>query len=282
MRGHVSCPTKKDRLFYFVRYLKLLYKTGDLRNMKFLNIPNLPKKKVKLVLVDGRINYHLQSKFMLLGIDYIKTKPINSLYPAISCHPDVCFHHLEKNIIVHAPEVCKKTLKKLCDFGFQLLEGKSQLTSKYPKNICYNGARIGRYFFHNTKYTDDIIMNYLKEREIEIIHVNQGYTKCSISVVDENSLITMDKGIAKTAEKKALDVLLIEEDGIVLEGLDKGFIGGCTGLIDKDKWAICGNIEKLKSEKKIRDFLSKKGIEVVSLGDENPVDIGSIIPLLTE
>ena len=93
----------------------------------------------------------------------------------------------------------------------------------------------------------------------------------------------MDRGIAKIAEKKGLDVLLIEEeDGIILEGLDKGFIGGSTFLIDKCRWAICGNIEKLKSEKKIRDFLHKKGMEIVSLGNKNPVDIGSVIPLLTD
>lgn len=256
-------------------------KEGERDDMKFLDTPNLPKKRVKLVLVDGRINRNVQSKLISCGIDYIKTKPVNSLYPAISYHPDICFYHLEKNIIVHAPGVCKETLKQLHDFGFQLLKGNSQLTSKYPKNICYNGARIGRYFFHNIKYTDEIIMNYLKKREIEIIHVNQGYTKCSISVVDENSLITMDKGIAKAAEKKGLDVLLIEEDGIILEGLDKGFIGGSTGLIDKNKWAICGNIEKLKSAKKIYDFLYRKEIEIVCLDDQEPVDVGSIIPLLT-
>ena len=250
--------------------------------MSFLEIPNLPKKKVNLVLVDGRIEHDIEEKLMLLKIDYIKTKPLNSLYPAISYHPDIFFHHLENNTIVYAPGVCKKILKKLYDLGFELLEGKSELASKYPKNICYNGARVGKYFFHNTKYTDDAIMNYLIKREIEIIHVNQGYAKCSISVVDENSLITMDRGIAKIAEKKRLDVLLIEEDRIVLEGLDKGFIGGSTFLIDKCKWAICGNIEKLKSEKKIRDFLHKKGMEIISLGNKNPVDVGSIIPLLTD
>jgi hypothetical protein len=243
----------------------------------------LPEKKVNLVLVDGRIEHDIEEKLMSLKINYIKTKSLNSLYPAISYHPDIFFHHLENNIIVYAPGVCKDILKKIHNFGFELLKGNSQLSSKYPKNICYNGARVGKYFFHNTKYTDDVILNYLKKREIEIIHVNQGYAKCSISVVDENSLITMDRGIAKIAEKKGLDVLLIEEeDGIILEGLDKGFIGGSTFLIDKCRWAICGNIEKLKSEKKIRDFLHKKGMEIVSLGNKNPVDIGSVIPLLTD
>ncbi|MDQ2086425.1 hypothetical protein RBH29_08275 [Herbivorax sp. ANBcel31] len=250
--------------------------------MNFLDNANLPKKKVNLVLVDGRINYDLEKSFLMLGINHIKTKPLYPLYQAISCHPDIIFHHLEKNVIVYAPGICKKILKKLYDFGFELLEGKCELGSKYPKNICYNGARIGNYFFHNIKYTDDVIMKYLKKIGVEIVHVNQGYAKCSISVVDERSLITMDKGIAKAAEKKGLDVLLIEEDGILLEGMDKGFIGGSTCLIDKNKWAICGNIEMLKSEKKLRDFLYRKRVEIICLGNKNPVDVGSVIPILTD
>lgn len=250
--------------------------------MNFLDTPNLPERKVNLVLVDGRIGHEIEEKLMSFKIDYIKTKPLDSLYPSISYHPDIFFHHLENNVIVHAPGVCKEILKKLQGYGFKLLEGQSRLSSKYPKNICYNGARVGKYFFHNTKYTDSIILDFLKKRDVEIIHVNQGYAKCSISVVDENSIITMDRGIAKTAEKKGLDVLLIEEeDGIVLEGLDKGFIGGSTFLVDRYRWAICGNIEKLKTEKKIREFLCKKGIEIISLGNKNPVDVGSVIPLLT-
>jgi len=52
----------------------------------------------------------------------------------------------------------------------------------------------------------------------------------------------MDRGIAKVAEKKGIDVLVIEEDAILLPGFKNGFIGGSTGLIDKEKWlwqAIC-------------------------------------------
>ncbi|HAA43773.1 MAG TPA: hypothetical protein DCE02_07235 [Ruminiclostridium sp.] len=249
--------------------------------MNFLDIPNLPEKKVNLVLVDGRIGQDIEEKLMSLKINYIKTKPLDSLYPAISYHPDIFFHHLEKNIIVYAPGVCKEILKKLHSLGFELLEGKSRLTSKYPGNICYNGARVGKYFFHNTKYTDSVILEHLKKKDIEIVHVNQGYTKCSVSVVNENSIITMDRGIAKVAEKKGLDVLVIDEDGILLPGIQNGFIGGATCLIDDKKFAVAGNIYRLKSAMKIIDFLSQKGIEHVSLSEEPVTDIGTIIPLLT-
>jgi len=76
---------------------------------------------------------------------------------------------------------------------------------------------------------------------------------------------------------------LIEPDqNIELYGLDYGFIGGSSGLIDKDKWALSGNFEKLKSADLIYDFLKSKSIKIISLTHNNVVDIGSILPVLTE
>ncbi len=82
------------------------YKAGDRRVMNFLDIPNLPEKKVNLVLVDGRIGQDIEEKLMSLKINYIKTKPLDSLYPAISYHR-IFFLPSEKNIIVYAPGVLK-------------------------------------------------------------------------------------------------------------------------------------------------------------------------------
>ncbi|TYQ17028.1 UNVERIFIED_CONTAM: hypothetical protein Cloal_3629 [Acetivibrio alkalicellulosi] len=250
--------------------------------MNYLVTPNLPKNSVKVVLVDGRIETELEKSLNSYGIDCIKTFPLSPLYKAISGHPDILFHHIGKNIIVYAPGVCQTTINSLSNLGFKLIMGRSILTSKYPGNICYNGARVGNYLFHNTKYTDEVIKSCALEMGVEIVHVNQGYTKCSISIVDENSIITMDKGIAKVAEKKGLQVLLIDEDGIELEGLNKGFIGGSSCLINKKVWAISGNIEMLKSRNKIYNFLDEKGFDVISLTKKLPKDVGSIIPLINQ
>jgi len=37
--------------------------------------------------------------------------------------------------------------------------------------------------------------------------------------------------------------LVIEEDAILLPGFKNGFIGGSTGLIDKEKWALAAICE---------------------------------------
>lgn len=250
--------------------------------MGFVNIPNLPQKRVKTVLVDGRIDENLEAGFYKRGISLIKTEPYPALYSAISCHPDVVFHHLGQNRIIHARGADRRVMERLSGLGFELIEGNSELSGKYPGNVHYNAARVGNFAFHNTKYTDAVLKENLCNMGVELVHVNQGYAKCSVSIVDDNSIITMDKGIARAAEAKGLEVLVIEEENIKLPGLDKGFIGGSTGLLNKNMWAVAGNIEKLSSRCKIIEFLRRKGIEVVCLSKEDVIDIGSIIPLITE
>jgi len=255
-------------------------KTGEVMN--FINVPNIPERRVRLAMVDGRISPSLEAGFCKMGIELIKTEPHLALYPAISFHPDAVFHHLGERRIVYAPGASEKVLRALLDRGFLLVKGETELYSKYPGSVRYNAARVGNLVFHNTKYTDKVLKENFFKMDIELVHINQGYAKCAISVVDENSIITMDRGIAKAAEKKGVDVLVVEEDKILLPGFENGFIGGCTGLIDKGKWAVSGDVRKLKSYKIIEDFLLKKGVEAVSLADESVVDIGTIIPLLTD
>ncbi|NLD46776.1 MAG: hypothetical protein GX660_06195 [Clostridiaceae bacterium] len=249
--------------------------------MSFVNVPNIPQNRVKSVLVDGRIDKNIEAGFEKNGISVIKTELYPALYAAVSYHPDIVFHHLGGNRIIHAPDTSINVIKRLSGLGFELVAGNSELCRNYPGNIRYNAARVGNIAFHNTKYTDAVLRENLENMGVELVHVNQGYAKCSVSIVDENSIITMDKGIARTAEAKGLEVLVIEEENIRLPGLDKGFIGGSTGLLDRNKWAITGNIEKLASFYKVYDFLHKKGIEIVCLSKEDVIDIGSIIPIIT-
>lgn len=251
--------------------------------MNFVEIPNLPDKPVKLALVDGRISSEAEQSLTRLGVNLIKTGAYKGVHWAISFHPDIMFHHVGDNVIVYAPGTCESVLNKLSSLGFELVRGATPLTCRYPGDIAYNAARIGKYVFHNFKYTDRILKDILEKKGLEFINIKQGYTKCSISVVDERSIITSDPGIAKAAVKNNFDVLLIDQDEpIALPGFDKGFIGGCSGLIDKGLWAVNGKLEFLKSYRNIYRFLETKGIKPISLSNGVVCDIGTIIPLFTE
>lgn len=250
--------------------------------MEFITHPNLPEKQVKLVVIDGRINCEDETTLLKKGISLIRTRRFNSVYEAISYHPDIILHHIIDNKIVVAPGIDTEFVMELKSYGFELIEGSTSLTSKYPGNIAYNVARVGAMAFHNLKYTDVTLKNELEKISIELKHVNQGYAKCSVAVINNRCIITSDNGIAKVASRSGIEVFLLDPiEGILLPGLSNGFFGGSVGLIDKDRLLISGNIKKLKSADKIINFLKKQNIKVEILSDNQVIDLGSIIPLGT-
>lgn len=133
--------------------------------------------------------------------------------------------------------------------------------------------------FHNLKYTDKGIINYLEKRNIECINVKQGYTKCSTYIVDEKSVITCDKGLCEIYEKNGIESLFIDNSQIKIKGFGHGFIGGCGGKISKNEAAFFGEVEALKDYEKIKAFLDKRGILIKSLLKGDLWDYGSLIPL---
>ncbi|MDF2521864.1 MAG: hypothetical protein K0R84_2492 [Clostridia bacterium] len=247
--------------------------------MSFLKIPYIPEEKVKTALVDYRIAPEAEQTLLAMGIELIKTVECTELYDAIKGHPDIVVHHIKDNELVVAPNVYDKLQPIFAKKGFALTKGETWLYRNYPQNIAYNVLRIGSTAFHNTKYTDKTILREFDRNGIKIIHINQGYTKCSACIVDEKSIITSDYKLSKEVEKHGIESLLIEPGGIFLEGMNYGFIGGASGLLSKKLMAFTGSLEKIKDNYKIYDFLNSKGIEVKILSTKQIFDIGSIIPI---
>jgi hypothetical protein len=240
--------------------------------------PFIPEKDVKCVLIDGR-ELEIGKAIEKLGIKVLYTERCDDLYEAISYHPDILVHPLDEREVVVAPNLSQNFLRRLIELNVKVIKGRTFLKRNYPHDIAYNVARLGNVAFHNLKYTDPVLREELEKRGIKFLHVNQGYTKCNMAIVDEKSFITSDAGIFDVAVKNDFDVLLINTGGITLKGFDYGFIGGATGLIGKKKLAFTGDFRHLKDYKKIIEFLHKKGIEIVQLTSTQIKDIGSIIPL---
>ena len=102
-----------------------------------------------------------------------------------------------------------------------------------------------------------------------MIDINQGYSNCSIAVIDDNSVVVTDKKIADKLSQNGIDVLLLEENlDIKLLKNDgnyskmNGFIGGCIARVD-NKIVIFGDISKIDKEKKIRNFIQSRNLEIV-------------------
>ena len=246
---------------------------------EFINNPNLPDKGVKTVILDYRTDIEILLSLLKMEIDIMKTDCCRELYGAIKGHPDILMHHAGDDAIVVAPNIYDKLAPKLEKKGFALTKGAAWLHRNYPQNIAYNVLRIGKLAFHNTKYTDTEIRLLYEKLGVKLIHVNQGYTKCSVCVVDEYSVITQDIGVAKVLETNGIDVLHIEPGDIDIKELDYGFIGGASGLLSKDVIAFSGKISEMKNFDKIVEFITLKGIDIKILSNKKIMDIGSIIPV---
>lgn len=242
--------------------------------INYLKTPNIPSGKVVSVLVDFRINPEAEHTLTTLGITVYKTQKQSKLYEAVSGHADMVIFHSGGNRFIVSPENA--------DFYSQIpeinvLSGNSTLTPRYPDDIAYNAARVGKYLIHNLKYTDAEILKH--SENLVKINVSQGYAKCSVCVINEKAIITSDAGIYKAVPQYGIDALLIDDEQIKLPGISHGFFGGSTGLIAPDILAVNGDIRAHKNHNEILDFCSKYGVSVLSLHKGEIEDIGSILPL---
>ncbi len=238
----------------------------------FLENPNLPSGNVASVLVDYRINPQAERALNTLGIKVYKTIKNNNLYDAVAGHADMSIFHLSGNRFISAPEMAQYYTKIP---GIDVICGHATVTNKYPGDIAYNAAKVGKWLIHNFKYTDKLVA----ESSVNHINVSQGYSKCSVGIVNENAIITSEVGIIRAAKAKGLDTLLINDSKIKLPGVSHGFFGGSSGLIAPDILAVNGNINSHPDCKVITDFCKKCGVSIISLHDGDIEDIGSIIPL---
>ncbi len=240
----------------------------------FIKVPNLPEKNVTSVIVDYRMSNYAIKKLHSLGICVYTTKRTEFLHEAISGHTDVVLHHLGEKKFLVSPENYD-LLQNLN--GAEIIVGKSYLGKLYPNDIPYNAARVGDFLIHNFKYTDKILLD--NTLELTKISVKQGYSKCSVCIINRKAIITSDAGIYNECKKYGFDVLMVDDTNIKLKGMSHGFLGGSSGLIAPNLLAVNGNIKKHKNYREIFKFCSKYGVEILSLHQDDIEDIGSIIAL---
>lgn len=241
--------------------------------------PFIPKGKAKLVIIDRRVSRDIISNLKKLDLDVIETIECKEVDKSIAYHPDIVIHPLDEKTILIAPNVFEYYLERLKKYDFNLIKGKSVLTSDYPGDISYNIGRMGRHTIHNSKYTDEVAREYFIENNIEMIDVKQGYGKCSLADFGDGLGITSDKIIHERLTKLGYKVLLIQPGFIDLEYQKYGFIGGCIGNLDGETIVVTGRLDRHPDRDKIEAFLADNGKKLMFLSDENILDVGTIMIL---
>ncbi len=239
--------------------------------MQIVAVPNLPQGTVRLAV----------SAIPIEGVTCIAPPSVPQLPPSMQHHADLQLCHLSGRHLLAAPEVYAYYKDVLSPYGFKILCGQTHIGRTYPFDAAYNIARVGNVAFHNPKLTDPVALRFFAAHNIEMVPVRQGYAKCAVLPVDARSLITADKGIAKKAAEAGFSVLEIAPGGIALAGFSYGFIGGASGKTDADTIYVTGTLAGHPSKIKILNFLRERGIKIREGSIPIPIDIGTVIPLLT-
>lgn len=215
-----------------------------------------------------------------LNIEVIKIPKCNRVYEAINGHPDIQINVLKNStnnkLIVHK-DISEDFRNILEEKNIKYIVSEKSLERSYPSDIILNALILKDYFIHTLAYTDENLFN----SQISKINVNvpQGYTKCSVLPINENALITSDKGIYKVLKEYDFDILLLPPGDILLPSLDYGFIGGTGGMISNNRIAFFGELDYYKYGNEVKSFLSRHGVNPIYLKKGKLIDRGSLIVL---
>lgn len=227
--------------------------------------------------VDSRIGNEELNELKKRNIQIILCPKVHDLYEAISCHPDIQVHIIDRNTIIVHRDFPETLISKLEASNIKVFKSLNCLQKNYPYDIMLNALNLGDYFVHKLKFTDENLLNLIKSKKS--INTNQGYTKCSSAIVSDNAIITSDISIKNALSSTDVDVLLIPPGDILLPGLDYGFIGGTCGLIDESTLAFFGDLSYYEYGNEILNFLKKHDVRPLYLRKGPLIDRGSILSI---
>ena len=231
---------------------------------------------MKYLLIDARMRDVEKKTLQELGYNLIEMKKNDNVYEEISSHVDIFSCKIGNKVIVES------TQKSSIPEFIQVEYGSEKVKETYPEDIKYNVCIIGKKAIHNFKYTDAKIKEELIKQKYELINTTQGYTNCSIAVIDNNSAIVTDKGLYKILQAHNIDVLYIRGK-LDIKLLNKneysdkqGFIGGAMSRIG-NKIIVFGDLRKIDNSGEIRKFIKSKNLEIIEFENLDIVDYGGIV-----
>lgn len=241
---------------------------------------------MKYLIIDERMRSFEKEELKKLGYKLIEINKNNNVYSEISSHVDIFTCKIKEKIVVENTmyENLKSQLKNMKEI---LVKGMSIVQNEYPNDIYYNVCIVGNKAIHNFKYTDSKIVQELKKNNFELINVKQGYSNCSIAVIDENSIILSDRGLYNVLKDSGFDVLFLDykpniklfnENGKYSEM--SGFIGGAITRI-ANNIIIFGDLNKIDNNGYIRSFIKERNLEIIDFKGLDVVDYGGIIEIGT-
>lgn len=224
-----------------------------------------------MIIIDKKAPPAAKEKLVEYG-ELIEFETSGITYPAISGHPDIFFCQTPAGLIV-APNLPEEYFSLLDRHKIKYRKGETAVGKAYPQSAPYNAVVTSKCLIHNQKLTDPVLLETC--RGLKRIHVNQGYTRCNLLVLNENSFISSDKGIYNSLLDQGLNCHYLPPHEIILEGFTNGFLGGACGIWDQ-KVFICGSLKHHSWGKQFREIIEEEGFEIIELMDGPLMDVGSV------
>ncbi|MHC5098598.1 DUF6873 family GME fold protein [Peptoniphilus genitalis] len=201
----------------------------------------------------------------------VRTKANKSVLKGLDTHPDILVHPLPSGDLVVDRDNFDYYKEIFGDKN--IIPSHSSLSGKYPGDILLNAFAFKKIFIHNLKHTDQVILDYYKNRGYELVNIKQGYAKCSC-LVTEDFVITSDGGIYESL-RDLIPIYKIDHGQIKLQNFNYGFIGGATGALGK-KIFFTGDFSHHSSYEEILKIINKYNYEIEILSKDPIEDYGTI------
>ena len=177
--------------------------------MKFVENPNLPVC-ADIVIIGEKYCKILQNGIKSLGINALFMPDNPYVDPRLSGHADLSVLHLGGNRLLLAPYLKRSSFsQQLEDRGFDIRFADIEQSALYPNDAQMNVCILGNKVIYNPQTGSDAIVKYLTIGNGAIqVSSRQGYSRCSVCVVNDNAIITADEGICRSAKAHGVDVRL--------------------------------------------------------------------------
>lgn len=246
-------------------------------NYKLIEKSNLPQNKVCHCIL-GENNLNTIAYLNKMGIKTLTTKKSLKLDKEIAFHTDTQLIYCGKKTAIVSPNQ-PLLIERMKELGCRVEVAENEPFSPYPHDIPLNFTIIHDTVIGKFDSADEKLLEFIESNNLKCINTKQGYSKCSICIVNENAIITEDNGITTLLKNSQFDILKIEPNFISLLDTHYGFLGGASGKLSRDTIFFNGNIEEHPSYKDIKSFLDFHNVKPVYDKSYKLTDIGSIIPI---
>ena len=238
--------------------------------------------KIKIAIVDARIDAAMERALMLRGFRIITLPPFSRLSEAVASHTDMLICHIGNEYISYA-DYCEEASYVFTDLsqliakdGAKLSFTADEISPEYPNDCRLNALLMGDKLFCRRETASLYMLERAVAAGYTIIPTKQGYPACTVLKLNDDSAITADRGMAKILTEHGIRVTLIENGGIDLPPHEYGFIGGSGGVHDGTLY-LFGSLDSHPSAEVIRRAAESEGLRIVCLSDTTLCDLGGII-----